>query len=84
MLIYDVLLRFMVLCHLLSFPSECFFFSAGPLVAAPLKGISAGPPVAAPLKVMSHFLLQQSITNDGQDLLGTSSNHARMQNLDMA
>lgn len=72
MLIYDVLVsRFTALCHLLFFPSECFFFSACPLVAAPLKG-------------MSHFLLQPSITNVGQDLLGTSSYHARMQNLDMA
>lgn len=71
MLIYDVLVsRFMALCHLLSFPSECFFFSACPLVAAPLKG-------------MSYFLLQPSITNVGQDLFGTSSYHARMQNLDM-
>lgn len=72
MLIHDVLVsRFTALCHLLSFPSECFFFSACPLVAAPLKGVS-------------HFLLQPSITNVGQDLLGTSSYHARMQNLDMA
>ena len=46
--------------------------------------LSACPSVAAPLKGMSQFLLQLSITNDGQNLLGNSYNHARMQNFDMA